>query len=183
MSQRSRTIGPSRPSGKSSMLRIPDAIILCGGAGLRLRSVTGGAAKALAGVAGRPFLELLLKQLRRNGFERAILAVGYQRGAIRSHFGVEAFGLAQEYAIEDFPLGTGGAVRNAVDFATSEAVVVMNGDSYTDLDLRRLVAEHGESRAELTVVVAEADGRVDCGSVLVDRDGRLTGFEEKQYAV
>lgn len=134
----------------------------------------------MAGVAGRPFLELLLRQLRRNGFDRAILAVGYQKDAIRSHFGRQAFGLHLAYAVEDAPLGTGGALRNAVGLATSETVLVINGDSYTDVDLHGLVADHDESNADLTVVVAGAEGRVDCGSVMVDRDGRLTGFEEKQ---
>jgi len=158
----------------------PDAVILCGGAGLRLRSVTGVGPKVMAGVGGRPFLELLLRQLRRNGFERAILAVGYQKDAIRSHFGEQAFGLHLAYAAEDIPLGTGGALRNAVDLARSETVLVMNGDSYIDVDLRTLTAEHLRAKADLTVVVAEADERADCGFVLVDRDGRLTGFAEKQ---
>ena len=67
-----------------------DAVLLCGGAGLRLRSVLGNAPKGMADVAGRPFLELLLRQLHRHGFERAILAVGYQKDMIYSHFGERA---------------------------------------------------------------------------------------------
>ena len=83
------------------MPSVPDAIVLCGGAGLRLRSVTGDAPKSLANIGGRPFLEILLSQLRRHGFQRVILAVGYQRDLIREHFGDGgAFGLAVNYSIE-----------------------------------------------------------------------------------
>jgi D-glycero-alpha-D-manno-heptose 1-phosphate guanylyltransferase len=73
---------------------MPDAIVLCGGAGIRLRIVTGNAApKSMASVAGRPFFELLLKQLRRYSFEQVILAVGYPRDVISSSLGEQAFGL------------------------------------------------------------------------------------------
>lgn len=61
------------------MPNMPDAMLLCGGAGLRLRDITGSGPKSMATVAGRPFLEVLLKQLRRSGFERAVLAVGCQK--------------------------------------------------------------------------------------------------------
>jgi NDP-sugar pyrophosphorylase family protein len=158
---------------------MPDAILLCGGAGLRLRSVIGNAPKGMAEVAGRPFLELLLRQLRRHGFEQAILAVGYQKDMIHSHFGEGAFGLHLEYSAESRPLGTGGALRNAADLVRSESVLIMNGDSYTDADLSKFVAGHREARADASVVVVPADGRGDCGSVLVDVDGRLASFEEK----
>jgi NDP-sugar pyrophosphorylase family protein len=159
---------------------MPDAVILCGGAGLRLRSVTGNAPKSMASIGGRPFLELLLCQLRRYGFQRAILAVGYGREAIGRYFGEGKFGLSLVYSPESSPLGTGGALRSAADLVASDAVLVMNGDSYTDADLYRLTVQHSESKADVTVVVAVADGRGDCGSVVVDGDGRLTTFQEKQ---
>ncbi len=87
--------------------------MLCGGAGLRLRSVIGDSAKGMAEIGGRPFLELLLRQLRRHGFQRAILAVGYQRDAIRMFFGDRVDDLELVYSEETTPLGTGGALRNA----------------------------------------------------------------------
>jgi NDP-sugar pyrophosphorylase family protein len=158
---------------------MPDAIVLCGGAGIRLRSVIGNAPKGMAEVAGRPFLELLLRQLHRHGFERAILAVGYQKDVIHSHFGKRAFGLHVAYSAESRPLGTGGALRNAADQVRSETVLIMNGDSYTDADLGTFVAGHREAGADASVVVVPADGRDDCGSVRMDAEGRLASFEEK----
>jgi NDP-sugar pyrophosphorylase family protein len=159
---------------------MPDAVLLCGGAGLRLRSVTGNAPKAMASIGGRPFLELLLRQLERHGFSRVILAVGYQKEAIASYFGNRALGLKLEYSAESAPLGTGGALRNAAHLIESDIVVVMNGDTYTNTDLSRFVAEHSEAIADASVLVALADARDDCGAVLIDQNGRLTRFEEKQ---
>ena len=157
-----------------------DAILLCGGAGLRLRSVTGNAPKALASIGGRPFLELLLGQLRRHGFQRIILAVGYGNDAIRSYFGDRALGLTLGYAIESEPLGTGGALRNAVDLIESNAALIMNGDSYTDADLSAFVADYREAEPDISMIVVPADGRVDCGLVSVNSSREVVGFKEKQ---
>jgi NDP-sugar pyrophosphorylase family protein len=157
-----------------------DAILLCGGAGLRLKSITGDVPKAMANIAGRPFLELLLRQLQRHGFQRVVLAVGYRKDAIRSHFGERAFGLMLAYSAESAPLGTGGALRKAADLIGSDSVLIMNGDSYTDADLCKFAAEHRKSRADASVLVVPTDGRGDCGSVLVDGNGKLASFEEKQ---
>jgi NDP-sugar pyrophosphorylase family protein len=162
------------------MPSIPDAIVLCGGAGLRLRSVIGDAPKGMADVAGRPFLELLLRQLHRHGFERAIMAVGYQKDAIESYFGRRACGLQLAYSAESSPLGTGGALRNAVGMVESESVLVMNGDSHTDADLGKFVAGHRETKADASMIVVPADGRGDCGTVQLDASGRLARFDEKQ---
>jgi NDP-sugar pyrophosphorylase family protein len=157
----------------------PDAIILCGGAGTRLKKVTGDAPKAMASVAGRPFLELLFKQLNRFDFNRVILAVGYRSELISSVLGEQAFGLHLEYAVEDSPLGTGGAMRNAGYWIETDVALVMNGDSYTDIDLCSFVLAHQESKAEVTVVVVPSDGRGDIGSVKIDQFGKLEQFKEK----
>jgi mannose-1-phosphate guanylyltransferase len=164
------------------MPNVADAIVLCGGAGTRLRSVTGDAPKSLATIGDRPFLEILINQLRRHGFEHVILAVGYQRDLIRSHFDSRAHDMSLEYSVESTPLGTGGALRNAVDFVKAESVLIMNGDSYTDADLSGFVAGHRESRADLSVLVVPTDGRLDCGLVSVNPDSKVMGFKEKQSA-
>jgi mannose-1-phosphate guanylyltransferase len=159
----------------------PDAIILCGGAGTRLRAVTD-SPKAMASVAGRPFLELLLRQLRRRDIRRVILATGYQGSLIQSHFDNRAFDLELVYSPELVPLGTGGALRNAADLLQSSVVLVMNGDSYTDADLHLFLLQHQESGADVSVLVVPPDGRNDCGNLSVDSYGRLLAFEEKQQS-
>ena len=161
------------------MPETPSAIILCGGAGLRLRSITGNTPKPMANVAGRPFLEILLRQLRRNRIQRVILAVGYQREAIQAQFHDRAFGLDLVYSIETEPLGTGGALRHAADLVESENLLVLNGDSYTDADLAAFASTHHESGADVSVVVVPPDGRSDCGSVKLSEDGTAVSFQEK----
>jgi D-glycero-alpha-D-manno-heptose 1-phosphate guanylyltransferase len=162
------------------MLNAVDAIVLCGGAGLRLRSVTGDGPKSLASIGDRPFLEILLSQLRRHGFQRVILAVGYQKDLIQGRFGERAHGLDLRYSIESSPLGTGGALRNALDLVESEAVLVMNGDSYTDADLAAFVQDYRLAKSDLLMLVVPADGRLDCGLVSVDDGRKILGFREKQ---
>jgi mannose-1-phosphate guanylyltransferase len=162
------------------MRRMPDAIVLCGGAGLRLRSVIGRSPKAMASISGRPFLAVLLSQLRRHGFRRAILAVGYRGDVIRSHFGKSAQGICLTYSAETSPLGTGGAVLNAAAMVDSDYALVMNGDSYTDVDLGDVVADCCSANADMSVVVVRGNERRDCGAVEVSPDGRVTQFAEKQ---
>jgi D-glycero-alpha-D-manno-heptose 1-phosphate guanylyltransferase len=157
----------------------PDAIILCGGAGLRLRSVIGDTPKPMAEVAGRPFLELLLRQLRRNGLKRVILAVGYQREVIQAQFRGRAFGLDLIYSIESEPLGTGGALREAAALVASDTGLALNGDSYTDVNLEVFTAAHRRSGADVSVVVVPPDGRGDCGSVRLAENGAVLSFHEK----
>jgi mannose-1-phosphate guanylyltransferase len=134
----------------------------------------------MASVAGRPFLELLLRQLQRHEFERVILAVGYQKDIIQNYFGEQSAGLRLTYAVESSPLGTGGAMRNAANLLKSDSVLVLNGDSYTSADLYGFVIDHRESNADVSLVVVPTDGRGDCGMVQVDRKGRVEGFEEKK---
>jgi len=162
------------------MPSLPDAVVLCGGAGTRLRSVTGAAPKSMATVAGRPFLELLLTQLSRSGFRRVVMAVGYQKEVIREHFGPVFLGLQLVYSEESTPLGTGGALGLAAPLLETDLALVMNGDSYTDVDLGQFVTAHTASGSEITLAVVPADGRTDCGSVFADATGTLSGFAEKQ---
>ena len=161
------------------MRSMPDVIVLCGGQGLRLRSVTGPKPKALASVDGRPFLELLLTQIARSGFRHVILAVGYQQEAIRSALGHCFEGVELIYSAEHRPLGTGGAVRKAASLVGSDAVLIMNGDSYTDVDLVKVVEDYGANAPDLSIVVVPVDGREDCGTVVLDSQERVVRFEEK----
>ncbi len=160
------------------MLNQPDAVILCGGAGLRLRSITGDLPKPMVRVAGRPFLELLLFQLKQHAFARVVLSVGYRHELIRGYFGEKAFGMDLVYSVEATPLGTGGALAQAAAKIKTDTALVMNGDSYSEVDLRRLLLEHRGGNAVATVVVM-AENRADAGSVSVDESGRVIAFAEK----
>ncbi|HLJ18987.1 MAG TPA: nucleotidyltransferase family protein [Stellaceae bacterium] len=121
-----------------------DAVVLAGGLGTRLRDRVPDMPKALAPVAGRPFLAWLLDQLSDAGFKRAILSVGYLGDAIRNAFGATHRTLDLVYAVEESPLGTGGALRRALEIArwSDEPIWVMNGDSMLLLDHAAMWSAH-----------------------------------------
>jgi NDP-sugar pyrophosphorylase family protein len=160
------------------MSSLPDAVILCGGSGVRLKSVTGDTPKPMARIGGRPFLELLLVQLKRHGCSRVVLSVGYKHQDIRGHFGAQALGLEIVYSVEVTALGTGGALALAAGEITTNSALVMNGDSYAEVDLGSFASAHSKSAADATVVVI-AETRSDAGSVMLSESGRVTAFAEK----
>src|SRR5260370_36575224 len=143
-------------TGVRFMPSVAEAIVLCGGAGTRLRSVTGDAPKSLASIGSRPFLDILLSQLRRHGFQRIILAVGFQRDLIRSHFDGQALDISLEYSIELTPLGTGGGLRNAAELVESGSAVGMLGGQYPERDLSLFVSGHRQQKDDEAVVVVSA---------------------------
>jgi D-glycero-alpha-D-manno-heptose 1-phosphate guanylyltransferase len=157
------------------------AIVLAGGFGTRLRGVVPDLPKPLAPVAGRPFLAILLGQLRAQGFTSVVLSVGYRHEMIRDAFGERSDGMALAYAVEDRPLGTGGAIRLAARACSEADVFVLNGDSYTELDFAAMQARHRDADASLTVCTVEVADAARYGRVLVE-DARLAGFSEKGAA-
>lgn len=157
------------------------AIILAGGLGTRLRGVVPDLPKPLAPVNGRPFLAIVLEQLRAQGFASAVLSVGYRQELIRRAFGDRFGRLAIGYAVEDRPLGTGGAIRLAARACSEPDVFVLNGDSYADVDFAGMQASHCEARVPLTVCAVEVPDAARYGRILVE-DCRITGFSEKGAA-
>jgi NDP-sugar pyrophosphorylase family protein len=155
-----------------------DALILCGGLGTRLRSAVADRPKGLALVAGRPFLDILVDDLVKNGFRRLILCVGYGADQIAKHFEGRT---DAEFVIsaEPAPLGTGGALRYALPKVRSELVAVVNGDSFCPVDYFSLLRFHLDRRSEGTLVVTAPEGRNDAGAVQLSREGRVTSFLEK----
>jgi D-glycero-alpha-D-manno-heptose 1-phosphate guanylyltransferase len=135
----------------------------------------------MAPVAGRPFLAWVLDALANAGFEQAVLAVGYRHEAIRDHFGDGHRGLRLAYAVEDYPLGTGGAIRLAADAAGAWPVFVLNGDTWLDLNYGALWRAHESGGERLTVAACRVDDTSRYGALEVD-DGHLRGFFEKGRA-
>jgi D-glycero-alpha-D-manno-heptose 1-phosphate guanylyltransferase len=155
-----------------------EAIILAGGLGTRLAGRLDGIPKAMAPVAGRPFLEILLSQLRRAGFVRAILSVGYLHDVIQKHFGAQFQGLSIDYAIESKPLGTGGAIRLALAQAHDDAVLALNGDTFLEADYADMMRFHREQNALATIAVVQQPDIARYGGVVVEQQ-RVVAFEEK----
>ncbi len=109
---------------------IREAIILAGGFGKRLKAVVNDVPKPMAIINKRPFLEYLLSYLDFWGVNHLVLSVGYQKQMIMNHFGKSFKGIDIDYAVEDEPLGTGGAVKNAMTFIKGNHTFVLNGDTF-----------------------------------------------------
>lgn len=154
-----------------------EAIILAGGMGTRLRPVLSDLPKPLAPILNRPFLEILLDYLSCQGFLRIILAVGYMSERIIQYFGSSYNGMQIHYVCEEMPLGTGGAIKSALKAAASDHVYVLNGDTFADVDYKRLDSFWSDLRAPVLVVTAVQDP-LRYGNVLI-RNGYVTGFAEK----
>jgi D-glycero-alpha-D-manno-heptose 1-phosphate guanylyltransferase len=130
-----------------------EAIILAGGFGSRLRTLVPEVPKPLAPIRSRPFLEYLLDYLILEGFRQIILAVGDRADSITGHFKTQYRTLAIRYSRETTPLGTGGALRRALKAAHSENVFVLNGDTFAQLDYRRMWSQHQETAGSMTMAV------------------------------
>jgi D-glycero-alpha-D-manno-heptose 1-phosphate guanylyltransferase len=155
------------------------AVILAGGLGTRLRSALGDLPKALAPIAGRPFLEYQIKLMRRCGFTQLVLCVGVQSDLIEAAFGNGAtLGIEIIYSREHEPLGTGGALLNARS-VLADTFMVLNGDTYFDTDLAALPAACALSRVPAAMALVEVPDVARYGSVTIDERNIVTRFEEK----
>lgn len=157
------------------------AVLLVGGMGTRLRSVAPTVPKPLALVGKRPFLELLVQQLRYQGFRHLIMCTGYMAHQIESELGNgHAWDVTIEYSKEPHPLGTAGAVKFAEPLLREASdFLVMNGDSFMEMDFQQLVRFHRESRGIASMAVVRMKNEMRYGTVLVTAEGRVSGFTEK----
>lgn len=157
---------------------VDEAIILVGGLGTRLRVAVPDLPKPLAPVAGRPFLAWLLDALVEGGIGGIILATGHGAGQVRAAIGDRWRGARVRYSHEDAPLGTGGALKQALGMVSGNGVHVANGDTYlrySPVELRQSAAAEGIDAA---IALAEVDDVGRYGAVDL-RDGRVHGFREK----
>jgi D-glycero-alpha-D-manno-heptose 1-phosphate guanylyltransferase len=155
-----------------------EAVILAGGLGTRLSTRLVDRPKPMAPIAGRPFLEILLNQLAGEGFRRVILSVGHLRQVIIDAFGAGHRSMEIEYAIEESPLGTGGAIRTAMQKVSEPAALILNGDTYLDLDYSAMMAAHAAAQTAMTMAVAHVDEVGRYGGVVLS-EGRVAQFTEK----
>ena len=155
------------------------AVLMVGGKGTRLRPFTHILPKPLVPVGESSILELVLRQLRFYGFERAILSVGHKAELIMAVVGDGSrFGLEISYHQESTPQGTIGAL-SAIE-ALDENFLVMNGDICTNLDFRELLQAHVRSRAVATISTYRRLEKIELGVLHVaDGSDRIVGFQEK----
>lgn len=160
-----------------------EAIVLAGGLGQRLRSAVSDVPKPLAPVGGRPFLEHQLDYWLGQGIECFVLAVGYKGDVIRRHFGARYGEAEMVYAVEQELLGTGGAVANAARLLHArEPFIVLNGDTFFEVDLADLYGFHRTKGSCLTIALKAVPSNTRYGGVSVDAHGRIREFHARPAA-
>ena len=155
------------------------AVILVGGEGTRLRPLTCNTVKSMVPVVNKPFLEHVIHYLRIHGVSNIVLALCYLPECIRSYFGDGGqFGVRLFYKIENSPLGTAGAVKNAEEYL-DEPFFVLNGDVFTDFDLTAMSDFHHQQGAEVTIALTPVEDPTLYGIVETEATGRIKRFVEK----
>jgi mannose-1-phosphate guanylyltransferase len=130
-------------------------------------------------IVNRPFLEHMVEHIKRHHIDEIILAICYLPDRIQSHFGDgRSFGVKLSYAVEQTPLGTGGAVKNSERFL-NDTFLVFNGDIFSDLDLTEMIRFHRAHKAKATIALTPVDDPTAYGVVELDNQNRVKGFIEK----
>ncbi|HEB9314997.1 TPA: nucleotidyltransferase family protein [Campylobacter coli] len=153
------------------------AIVLAGGLGTRLRSVVQDLPKPMAPINGEPFLAFVLEHLKKQGITEVILSVSYKYELIQEYFKDEFHGMRIRYNIEKELLGTGGAIKDALKLIKNE-VYVLNGDTFFDIDLKKLVLSNSN---KICIALKQIQNFDRYGTVNIDKQGLVTSFEEKVF--
>ena len=156
------------------------AVIMAGGEGTRLKSITGDTPKPLVSLCGFPLMEHIIRLLAENGFTDISAAVKYRAEDIKDRFGDgRALGVSLSYRTEREARGTAGAVKNCADFYGDEDFLVISGDAACDFDLRLLMEEHKKRKAAVTLALYHHSEPLRFGLTVTDGDGLVRSFIEK----
>ncbi|MFV0468771.1 MAG: nucleotidyltransferase family protein [Dysgonomonas sp.] len=159
-----------------------ECILLAGGFGTRLQSVVKDVPKCMADVGGKPFLYYMMSYLEREEFTHVILSLGYKSDIVVEWLSQNVFGFEVSYVVENEPLGTGGAIKYAMQTkAKSDSVFVMNGDTMFMVETESLIDFHQSSDADITLALKPMINFDRYGIVTLNSDGRIEGFNEKRF--
>ena len=154
------------------------AVILAGGKGTRLKPYTTVLPKPLMPIGDCPILEVVVRQFKKNGFNKITMAVGHEHDLFIAFFGNgEKWDISIDYYVEKEPLGTAAPIRHIKNL--DETFLMMNGDILTDLNFRDLFDLHIKKQADLSVAAHERTQNVNYGILEYTSDGILTKFLEK----
>jgi len=155
------------------------AVILVGGPGTRLRPLTNDRPKSVLPVLNRPFMEHVISFLKHYGVGEVILTLNYLPDVIREYLGDGSrYGVRITYCLEKEPMGTAGAVKNAVAHL-DDTFIVMNGDVFTGIDLADMLAFHRDKNARATIYLTQVEDPSAFGVVETDNGNKVKRFIEK----
>lgn len=156
-----------------------EAIILAGGFGTRLAQVVKDVPKPMAPVAHRPFLVYVVEDLISQGVNRIVMAVCYKKECIMDFFGNCYNGVEILYSVEESPLFTGGAIKQALFLCKDTQVFVVNGDTYFSVDFQKMRAFAEEKKTAVTIAVKKMVEFDRYGKVEISEGALVTAFHEK----
>lgn len=156
------------------------AVIMAGGEGKRLKSVTGELPKPMVPLLGKPVMAYIVELLRRNGITQICAALKYNPQPIMDYFGDGSnFGVSMEYRIEKEAMGTAGGVKNCADFYGNEDFLVISGDAACDFDIRSFISAHEQKRGAAAIALHRCSQPLGYGLAVTDEDGLVRTFIEK----
>jgi NDP-sugar pyrophosphorylase family protein len=160
------------------------ALLLVGGMGARLQSVLPSTPKPLAPIGNGPFLRLLVQQLRAQGINKLVMCTGHLADQVEREFGDGiTYGVTIEYSKESRPLGTAGAVKFGERYLTQASdFLVLNGDSFLEVDFRQLIRFHRVHGGLVSMAVRRVPDSARYGTVQLGAQNRVVGFREKTGA-
>lgn len=159
-----------------------EAIILAGGLGTRLGELTSHTPKPMLQVNGRPFVSYVMDYLIESEVNCIVFAVSYLSNQFIDFFGESYKGVPIRFSIEKEPLGTGGAIKNAAEMCQGNTVLVVNGDTFCFLDIRKMHEEHQQKHTAISIGISRVDDTYRYGSVISDQNGFVASFTEKGSA-
>ena len=163
-------------------MKTTEAIILAGGFGTRLKHIVNELPKPMAPINGIPFLSYLLKKLSNAGFQHVVLSTGYLHEKIESFYQDSFCGMKISYARETEPLGTGGAIRFALEKTTGDDILILNGDTLFDIDFENFDTFFQTKGAQLAVALRHEKEVARYGSVTINTAEKILAFTEKSKA-
>lgn len=156
-----------------------ECIILAGGKGSRLQSIDPSRPKPLVSILGIPFLNYQLKFLYKQGIRKILVSTGYMHNQIEDYVKNLNFrNLTISTMKEDFPLGTGGAIRHAINYMTDD-FLVCNGDTIALFNISDMISFHVKKKATLTMLVRQIEKSSRYGTVILNSDNKIVKFTEK----
>ena len=156
------------------------AVIMAGGEGKRLKSVTGDLPKPMVPLLGKPMMEHIVELLRSCGMTEICAALKYNPQPIMDYFGDgSSFGVSMEYRVEDKPLGTAGGVKNCAGFYGNEDFLVISGDAACDFDLGDFIRAHKSRRPAASIALYRSSSPLRYGLAVTDGEGLVRSFIEK----
>lgn len=156
------------------------AVIIAGGMGTRLRPLTYNVPKPIVPVANIPFVIHQINLLRQHGIKEIILNLHYLMDNIKKALGDgRKLGVKIHYSLEDHPLGTAGAVKNAEEYFDNEPLMIFNGDTLTDINLTQIIEFHRKNKARATLTLTRVEDPTAYGLILTNKQGAVTHFIEK----